>query len=153
MTEADRRIARKTYKRKSICISFKKWKTIKSKTTFFDRYKDDLNINDCDEWFFWLFFSLFVFEKKIELSAITLSVIQNDLISKHHFSTCLIAFRNSNIIFKMFALIFFIKNLDVLRLNNWFNFIRIAEKFHIRQSIITFSIIKKINVFIVVEKC
>ena len=52
----------------------------------------------------------------------------------------------------MFILIFFMNNLDVLRLNNWFNFIRIVEKFHIRQSTITFSIAEKINVFIIIEK-
>ena len=129
--KANRRIARKTCKRKSIYISFEKWKAIKSKTTFFDRCKNNLNINDCDEWLFWLFFSLFVFEKKIELSTTTFSVIQNDLILKYHLSICLIAFKNSDIIFKMFVLIFFIKNLNILRLNNWFNFIHIAEKFYI----------------------
>ena len=125
---------------------------MKSKTTFFDWCKNDLDINDCDEWFFWLFFSLLVFEEEIKLSTTTLFIIQNDLILKHHLSTYLIAFRNSDIIFKMFVLIFFIKNLDVLRLNNWFNFIRIVEKFHTRRSIIMFSIAKKIDVFIVVEK-
>ena len=131
MTKINRRIARKACKRKLICIFFEKWKAMKLKTTFFNRCKNDLDINDCDEWFFWLFFSLFIFEKKIKLSTITLSVIQNDLILKHHFSTYLIAFRNLNIIFKIFILTFFMKNLDVLRLNNWFNFIRIIEKFHI----------------------
>ena len=153
MTEANLRIARKAYKRKSTYIFFEKWKVMKSETTFFDRCKNDFDINDCDEWSFWLFFSLFVFEKEIELSTTTLSVIQNDLISKHHFSTYLTAFRNSNIIFKMFALIFFMKNLDVLRLNNWFNFIRIVEKFYIQRSTITFSIAKKNDAFIIVEKC
>ena len=151
-TETNRRIARKTCKRESICIFFEKWKAMKLKTTFFDRCKDDLDINDCDEWFFWLFLSLLVFEKEIEFSTTTLSAAQNDLILKHHFSICLIAFRNSNIIFKMFVLIFFIKNLDILLLNNWFNFIRIIEKFYIRRSTITFLIAKKINVFIVIEK-
>ena len=52
----------------------------------------------------------------------------------------------------MFTLIFFIKDFDVLRLNNWFNFIRIIEKFYIWQSIITFSIAEKIDVFIVIKK-
>ena len=52
----------------------------------------------------------------------------------------------------MFVLIFFMKSLDVLRLNNWFDFIRIVEKFYIRRSTMTFSIIKKIDVFIVIKK-
>ena len=107
MTEINRRIARKICKRKSTCISFKKWKAMKLKTTFFNWCKDDFNINDCDEWLFWLFFSLFVFEKEIKLSATTFFITQNNLISKHHFSICLIVFRNSNIIFKAFVLIFF----------------------------------------------
>ena len=121
----------KVCKQKSICTFFEKWKTIKLKTIFFDRCKNDLNINDCDEWFFWLFLSLLIFEEEIEFSTTTFFAAQNNLILKHHFSICLIAFKNSNIIFKMFVLIFFMKNFDVLRLNNWFNFIRIAEKFHI----------------------
>ena len=125
---------------------------MKLKTTFLNECNDDFNINDCDEWFFWLFISLFIFEEKIELSTTTLSIIQNDLILKFYFSTCLIAFRNSNIIFKMFVLIFFMKSLDVLRLNNWFNFIRIVEKFHIWWSTITFLIAEKIDVFIVIKK-
>ena len=75
IAETDRRIAWKTCKQKSIYISFEKWKTMKSKTTFFDRYKNNFDINDCDEWFFWLLFSLFAFEKEIELSATTLFVI------------------------------------------------------------------------------
>ena len=151
-TKTDRRIAQKACRRESTCIFFKKWKVMKSEATFSDRCKNNLDTDGCDEWFFWLFLSLFVFEKEIEFSAITFSAAQNDLISKHHFSTCLIAFRNSDIIFRMFALIFFMKNLDVLRLNNWFNFIRIVDKFHIRRSTITFSIAKKVDVFIVVEK-
>ena len=130
-TKTDQRIARKAYKRKSTCIFFEKWKAMKSEMIFFDRCKNDLDINDCDEWFFWLFLSLFIFEKEIELLTITFSAVQNDLILKHYFLTCLTAFKNSNIIFRMFVLIFFMKNLDVLRLNNWFNFIRIVEKFHI----------------------
>ena len=72
-TKANRRIARKVCKWKSICIFFEKWKAIKSKTTFFDRCKNDFNINDCDKWFFWLFLFLFIFKKEIELSATTLS--------------------------------------------------------------------------------
>ena len=152
MTETDQRIARKTYKRKLIYIFFKKWKGMKLKTTFFDRCKNDLDINDCDEWFFWLFFSLFVFEKEIKLSTTTLFIIQNDLISKYHLLTCLIAFKNSNIIFKMFILIFFMKNFDVLQLNNWFNFICIVEKFYTRRSTITFSIAEKVDVFIIIKK-
>ena len=126
---------------------------MKLKATFFNRCKDNFNINDCDEWLFWLSLSLFIFEKEIEFSATTLFAIQNNLISKHHFSTYLIAFRNSDIIFRMFALIFFMKSFDVLWLNNWFNFIRIVEKFHIRRSTITFSIAKKIDVFIIIKKC
>ena len=153
MTKANRRIARKACKRESICIFFEKWKVMKSKATFFNRRKNDLNINGCDEWFFWFSFSLLVFEEEIKRLTITSSAAQNDLISKHHFSICLITFRNSNIIFKMFALIFSINDFDVLRLNNWFNFIRIIRKFYIRQSTTTFSIIKKIDAFIVVEKC
>ena len=153
MTKTDWRIARKTCREKSICISFEKWKIMNLKMTFFDRCKNDLDINDCDKWFFWLLFSMFIFEKEIELSTTTLFIIQNNLILKHYLLICLIAFRNSNIIFRMFVLIFFIKNLDVLRLNNWFNFICIVEKFHIWWSTITFSIAKKIDVFIVVEKC
>ena len=117
-TKTNQRIARKACRRKSTYTFFKEWKTMKLKTIFFDRCKNDLNINDCDEWFFWLLLSLFVFEEKIEFSAITFFAIQNDLISKHHFLIYLIAFKNSDIIFKMFALIFFMKNLDVLRLNN-----------------------------------
>ena len=152
MTEADRRIARKACKRESTCTFFRKWKVMKSETIFFDRCKNDLDINDCDEWFFWLLLSLLVFKKEIKLSATTLSAAQNDLISKHHFLTCLIVFKNSDIIFRMFVLIFFIKNLDVLRLNNWFNFIRIAEKFHIRRSIIALSIAEKIDAFIIIKK-
>ena len=152
MIETDRRIAWKTCKRKSICIFFKKWKAMKSKKIFSDRCKNDLDINDCDEWFFWFLFSLFAFEKEIERSATTSSAIQNDLISKHYFSAYLIAFKNSDIIFKMFVLIFFINDFDVLRLNNWFNFIHIVEKFHIRRSTIAFSIVKKIDAFIVVKK-
>ena len=152
MIKADRRIARKACKWKSTYISFRKWKVMNSKTTFFDRCKNNLDINDCNKWSFWLFFSLLVFEEKIELSTITFFVIQNDLISKYHFSIYLIAFRNSNIIFKIFVLIFFIKNFDILRLNSWFNFIRIVEKFYIQWSTITFSIAKKIDAFIVVEK-
>ena len=151
-TKTDRRIARKACKRKSTCIFFEKWKAMKSKTIFFDRCKNDLDIDGCDEWLFWLFLSLLVFEEEIEFSTTTLSAAQNNLISKHHFSTCLTAFRNSDIIFKVFALIFFMKNLDVLRLNNWFNFIRIIEKFYTRRSTITSSIAKKIDAFIVVEK-
>ena len=130
-TKADRRIARKVCKRKIACIFFEKWKAMKLKATFFNQYKDNFDINDCDEWLFWLFLSLFVFEEEIEFSATTLFAAQNDLILKHHFLIYLIVFRNSNIIFKMFILIFFMKNLNVLWLNNWFNFIRIAEKFHI----------------------
>ena len=113
-TEADWRIAQKICKREFACIFFEKWKTMKSKMTFFDRCKDDLDINDCDEWFFWLFLSLLIFKKEIELSTTTLSAIQNDLISKHHFLIYLIAFKNSDIIFRMFVLIFFIKNFNVL---------------------------------------
>ena len=150
--KADRRIARKTCKRKSTCIFFEKWKAMKSKAIFFDRCKSDLDISDCDEWFFWLSLSLLVFKKEIEFSATTLFATQNDLISKYHFSVCLIAFKNSNIIFKMFALIFFMKSLNILRLNNWFNFIRITEKFYIRRSTITFSIAEKIDVFIIIKK-
>ena len=130
-TKVNRRIARKACKRKFACTFFEEWKAMKLKATFFNQCKGDFDINDCDEWFFWLFLSLFVFEEEIEFSATTLFAVQNDLISKHHFSTYLIVFRNSDIIFKMFALIFFMKNFDVLRLNNWFNFIRIIEKFHI----------------------
>ena len=52
----------------------------------------------------------------------------------------------------MFALIFFMKNFDVLRLNNWFNFIRIVDEFHIQRSTIASSIAKKIDAFIVIEK-
>ena len=48
-TETNRRITQKICKRKFVCIFFEKWKTIKLKTTFFDWYKDDLDINDCDE--------------------------------------------------------------------------------------------------------
>ena len=126
---------------------------MKSEKTFFDRCKNDLDINDCDEWFFWFFFFLLVFEEEIGRLTTTLFTIQNNMISKHHFSICLIAFKNLNIIFKMFALIFFMNNLDVLRLNNWFNFICIIEKFYIRRSTIAFSIAKKIDVFIVIKKC
>ena len=151
-TKTDRRIARKACRRKSTCIFFEKWKAMKSEATFSNWCKSDLDTGDCDEWFFWLFLSLLASEEEIELSTITLSAVQNDLISKHHLSACLTAFRNSNIIFKMFALTFFIKNLDVLRLNNWFNFIRTVDEFHIRRSIITSSIAEKIDVFIVVEK-
>ena len=153
MTEADRRIARKACRRESACTFFEKWKTMKSKKTFSDRCKSDFDIDGCDEWFFWFLFSLFVFEKEIKRSAATFSAAQNDLILKHHFLTCLIAFKNSDIVFKMFALIFFMNDLDVLRLNNWFNFIRIVEKFHIQRSTIAFSIAEKIDAFIVVEKC
>ena len=118
---------------------------MKLKTTFSDECNDDLDINDCDKWFFWLFISLLIFKEEIKLLTTTLFIIQNNLISKHHFSTCLIAFRNSNIIFKMFVLIFFMKNLDVLRLNNWFNFICIVEKFHIQRSTITFWLQKRLT--------
>ena len=152
MTEADRRIARKICKRKSTCTFFEKWKAMKSEATFFDRCKNDLDINDCDEWFFWFFFSLFIFKKEIKRSTTTSSAVQNDLISKHHFLIYLIMFRNSNIIFKVFIWTFFMNDLDVLWLNNWFNFIRIVEKFHIQRSTITFLIAKKIDVFIVIEK-
>ena len=44
------------------------------------------------------------------------------------------------------------KSFNILRLNNYFNFIHIIEKFHIQQLIIMFSIAKKIDAFIVVEK-
>ena len=50
--EADRRITRKACKRESACTFFEKWKTMKLKMIFFDRCKNDLDINDCDEWFF-----------------------------------------------------------------------------------------------------
>ena len=117
-TEANRRIARKACKQEFACTFFEKWKAMKLKTTFFDRCKDNLDINDCNEWFFWLFLFLLAFEEKIKFSTTTLSAIQNDLILKHHLSACLIAFRNSNIIFKVFVLIFFMKSLNVLWLNN-----------------------------------
>ena len=103
--------------------------------------------------FFWLFFSLFIFKKEIELLTTTFFAVQNDLILKHHFLICLIAFKNLNIIFNIFILIFFINNFNMLRLNNWFNFIRIVEKFYIQWSTITFLITEKIDAFIVVEKC
>ena len=118
MTETNRRIARKACRRKSTYTFFEKWKAMKSKATFSNKCKNDLDINSCDEWLFWLSFSLLVFEEEIKLSAATLSAAQNNLISKHHLLICLIAFRNSNIIFKMFALIFFMNDLNVLRLNN-----------------------------------
>ena len=125
---------------------------MKSETTFFNWCKNDLDINDCDEWFFWLFLSLFIFEKEIKFLTTTFSAIQDNLILKYYFLICLITFRNLNIIFKIFVLIFFIKNFNILRVNNWFNFICIIKKFHIRRLTITFSIAKKINVFIVIEK-
>ena len=48
-TKTDQRIAQKVYKWKSTCIFFEKWKMMKSETTFFDRCKNDFDINDCDE--------------------------------------------------------------------------------------------------------
>ena len=75
MTETNWRIARKVCKQKSIYIFFEKWKMIKSKTTFSNECKSDFNINSCDEWFFWLFFFLIIFKKKIKLSATTSSAI------------------------------------------------------------------------------
>ena len=74
-TKADRRIAQKACKRKLTCIFFGKWKAMKSKATFSDWCKNDLDTNDCDEWFFWLFLSLFVFEEEIEFSTTTLSAV------------------------------------------------------------------------------
>ena len=47
--EADRRIARKICKWEFACTFFEKWKMMKSETIFFDRCKDDLDINDCDK--------------------------------------------------------------------------------------------------------
>ena len=73
--EADRRIARKACKRKSTCIFFEEWKAMKLKAIFFDRCKNNLDIDDCDEWFFWLLLSLLAFEEKIEFSATTLFAV------------------------------------------------------------------------------
>ena len=54
--KADRRIARKVRRRKSVFKSFKNLKAMKAKTTFFNSDKSDFNINDCDERIFDLIF-------------------------------------------------------------------------------------------------
>ena len=148
--KTDWRIARKICKRKSVFKFFKNSKAMKVKTTFFDSDKSDFNINDCDERLFDLIFIWLVFDKTFDLiSAITIFAIQNELISKHNFFACLIIFKNLNIIFKIFVRIFFTNDFKVFRLSNWFNFIRIVEKFHNRRSTMTSSIAKKIDVSIV----
>ena len=153
-TKTNRRIARKICRRKSVFKSFENSKAMKAKTTLFDSDKDDLNINDCDEQLFDLILVWFVFDEALNsVSAVTIFAAQNELISKHNFFTFLIIFRNLNIVFRMFARIFFTNDLEIFRLSNWFNFIRIVEKFHNRRLTMTSSIAKKINIFIVARNC
>ena len=150
--KTNRRIARKVCKWESVFKSFKNSKAMKAKTTFFDSDKSNLNINDCDERFFDLIFVWLVFDEALDsVSAVTIFATQNELISKHNFFAFLIIFRNLNIIFRVFARIFFTNDLEVFRLSNWFNFIRIVEKFHNRRSTMTSSIAEKIDVFIVAK--
>ena len=153
-TETNRRIARKICRRKSVFKSFKNLKTMKAKTTFFDSDKNDFNINNCDKRFFDLILVWLVLDEAFNLiSTIAIFAAQNELISKHNFFAFLIIFRNSNIIFRIFVRIFFTNDFEVFWLNNWFNFIRIVEKFHNRRLIMTSSIAEKINVFIVARNC
>ena len=118
-TETNRRIARKIRKQEFVFKFFKNLKTMKAKTTFFDSDKNDFNINNCDERFFDLIFIWLVLDKALDLILIiAIFATQNELISKYNFFAFLIIFRNSDIIFKVFARIFFINDFEIFRLSN-----------------------------------
>ena len=92
---------------------------MKSKTTLFDNDNDDLDINDCDEWFFDLILIYLIFDEVIDLILSTaISATQNKLTLKHYFFAVLIIFRKSNITFRVFVQIFFIKDFKVFWLSN-----------------------------------
>ena len=118
-TKTDRRIARKVCRRESVFKFFKNSKTMKAETTFFDNNKNDLDINNCNERLFDLIFVWLVFDEAFDsVSAVTIFATQNKLISKHNSFAFLIIFRNSDIIFRMFAQIFFTNDFKVFRLSN-----------------------------------
>ena len=118
-TETNQRIARKICRRESVFKFFENSKAMKAETTLFDNNKSDFDINDCDKRFFDLIFVWLVLDEAFDsVSTIAIFAVQNKLISKHNFFAFLIIFRNLNIIFRVFARIFFTNDLEIFRLSN-----------------------------------